>query len=115
MSKKIISHFNEKPKTKICWISMILGLISISSGPILGISAAVLMPFLSSMNENIAGTIGIVSVIMVFVMTIVALVVAILAYRKGERSWAMWVGLVPAVLGAAFWVFMLVGEFLFPH
>jgi drug/metabolite transporter (DMT)-like permease len=36
-------------------------------------------------------------------------------YKSGARSWQMWVGGLLGGVVAAFWLFMFVGEFLFPH
>jgi hypothetical protein len=48
-------------------------------------------------------------------LAIAALVVSIIAFKKGERSWVLWLGFIPAILGCVFYVLWIVGEFLFPH
>jgi hypothetical protein len=68
-----------------------------------------------AVDENIAGIIGFGLVVVALTVPVCALVAGILALRKGERSWVLWVGFVPAILACAFWAFMIVGEFLFPH
>lgn len=46
----------------------------------------------------------------------IATLVDFIQYRKmGERSWKMWVGFIPAFLVFCFWMFMIVGELVFPH
>jgi hypothetical protein len=116
MKKEIISQFKEKPKTKVAWWAMYLGLIAIFSGPLAGINAAVVNPWIARVSgEKLGLAAGFVFVFVILIVAISALVTGTLAYRKGERSWVMWVGLIPAILAAAFWIFMVVGEILFPH
>ena len=116
MAKEVLSTFKEKPKLKITWWAMGLGLVMIFSGPILGISAALLVPWLSkTISEKAASTIGFSMIIVMLGIMIAALITGIGAYLKGERSWAMWIGLIPAIIACLFWIFMLVGEFIFPH
>lgn len=80
----IISKFKEKPKTKIGWWAMGLGLGSI----------------LITMVSATPGAI----------IALAAVIVGIIAFIKGEHSWAVWFGFVPALLYAAFYVYMFVGE-----
>jgi len=111
-----ISRFRDKPKLKITWWAMGLGLVMIFSGPTLGISAALIVPFLSkNISEKTGSTIGFGLMILMLGVLVAAMATSITAYRRGERSWVMWVGFIPAILGCAFWVFMIVGEFIFPH
>lgn len=58
MIKSTISKFNQRPKTKIGWWAFWLSVISVLSGPILGISAAVIVPFIS---ENASDSVGAVA------------------------------------------------------
>ncbi len=116
MKKPIISKFNELPKTKVAWWAMGLGLTMIFSGPIMGIFAAVIRPLIDiTINENVGSLIGFGLIPILFILLISALVCSILAFKRGERSWSMWVGLIPSILACTFWVFMIVGEFFFPH
>jgi hypothetical protein len=116
MKKEVISKFKEKPITKTAWWAMGLGLSTILSGPLLGIFTAVVRPMIDrTISENAGAAIGFGLMIVVLILSISALVLGVLAFGKGERSWALWVGFVPAILVAAFWVFMTIGEFIFPH
>lgn len=116
MPNEIISHFKEKPKTKTAWQAMYLGLATFLSVPFIGIFAAVIRPIIDkASNENIGAAVGFCTGLVVLALSVFALVYGIRAFRKGERSWVMWIGFIPAILGGAFWVFMIVGEFLFPH
>lgn len=116
MNKVIISQFRDKPKLKITWWAMWLGLVTLFGGQILGISAALLVPLITkNTSEKVGSSIGFSVMILTFAVLIITLILSIKAYRHGERSWAMWLGLIPAILGCAFWIFMLAGELLFPH
>ncbi len=116
MTKIIISKFREKPKTRTAWWAMGLGLSVFLMGPMLGIFAAVIRPLIDeATNETVGAAIGFLFGIGALVLSIAALVTGIRAYRKGERSWVMWVGFVPSIMVALFWVFLLVGEFAVPH
>lgn len=87
MSKEIISTFKELPKTKVAWwafgsgLSLILLLIinmvskiDISWGN-LNVMPALLIPLL-----------------------ILAITTCTMAYRKGERSYIVWIGIAPTIL-----------------
>ena len=116
MANAVISKFREKPKTKTAWWAMGLGLSVFMMGPMLGTFAAVIRPMIDkATSENIGAVIGFLFGIFALALSIAALVTGIRAYRKGERSWVMWVGFVPAILVGIFWVFMVVGEFVVPH
>lgn len=116
MKKEIISKFKERPKTKTVWWAMGLGLSTIFIFPVLGIFATVIRPLIAKATSgNVGVPTGFLSGVLGLVLSISAIVVGIKAYRKGERSWVLWVGFVPALLIGTFWVFMFVGELLFPH
>jgi hypothetical protein len=116
MKKEVISKFKEKPRTKTAWWAMGLGLATILVYPLLGIFAAVVRPMIDkASNENVGAVAGFGSMIVALILSVSALVTGVLAFKKGERSWVLWVGFVPAILVGAFWVFMIIGEFIFPH
>jgi uncharacterized membrane protein HdeD (DUF308 family) len=116
MGKEIISTFKEKPKTRTAWWAMGLGLATILIGPFLGIFASTLRPIIDkAISENTGANIGFALMIFSLLLLVVALVVSIRAFKKGERSWVMWLGLIPAILGCVFWIVMIAGEFIFPH
>lgn len=116
MKKEIISHFKENPKTKIGWWAMGFGLALFFMPPVLGTFAGAVRPLIDKIaGENIGGLIGIKMIFLLIFLIVAALTTSIKAWNKGERSWAVWLGIVPAILGSAFWIFMIVGEFVFPH
>jgi uncharacterized membrane protein YdcZ (DUF606 family) len=93
-----------------------LGLGAILGGPMLGIFAAVIRPIIDkASSENVGASIGFGAGFVSLVISVSALVTGVRAFKKGERSWVLWVGFVPAILVCAFWVFMVIGEFIFPH
>lgn len=111
-----LSSIVEKPKTRTAVRAMIMGLATLLSGPILGINAAVVRPFIDKSLGEIVGTVvTLVVVVIVFVYVAMAFVVGLRTLMKGERSWAVWLGFIPATLAVAFWLFMLVVEIFFPH
>jgi len=116
MPKEIISKFKENPKTKIAWWAMYLGLGSVIVIPFLGIFASAIRPIIDkASSENTGASIGFGVGVVCLILSVAALVTGIIAYKKGERSFAVWLGLVPAILVAAFWILMIIGEFIFPH
>jgi len=116
MKNEVISKFKEKPRTKTAWWAMGLGLATILTGPLLSIFVAVIRPIIDkASSENAGAAFGFNLMIVSFILTVSALATGIRAFKKGERSWVLWVGFVPAILSSAFWVFMIIGEFIFPH
>ena len=116
MNPKVISQFKERPKLRITWWAMGLGLATLFLGPLLGISAAVIVPAIArAFGESTSSAFGFNFGLIAFFLTIAALVVGSIALRKGERSWVLWLGFIPALLAGAFWLFMIIGEFAFPH
>ena len=116
MNPKVISQFKERPKLCITWWAMGLGLSTVFLGPLLGISAAVIVPALAkAFGEGTSRAFGFNFGLIALLLTIAALVVGSIALRKGERSWVLWLGFIPALLGGAFWLFMIIGEIAFPH
>jgi hypothetical protein len=99
-----------------------MGLSLLLIPPLLGIFAAVIRPMIGQRvlqgknGEDYLGMIlGFVLAVAVFALTIFALRTNIRAYKLGERSWVMWLGLVPALLIDAWFVFMIIGEVFIPH
>lgn len=121
MEQKIISKFKEKPKTKTAWRAMYLGVATFFIPPILGTFAAVIRPMIdpASMEgretDYLGMFMGFSLAIFSLILSILALVTSIRAFKMGERSWVLWLGFVPAILIAIFWIMMIMGEFLFPH
>lgn len=60
-------------------------------------------------------TVGFIGSLISLVFSIVTITTGIAAFRAGHRSWYLWLGLIPAMLVGAFWVFMIAGEFIYPH
>lgn len=116
MSRRIISRLNEKPKTRIAWWAMGLGIAALLVPPFLGIFASVIRPLIDkAAGESTGIAMGFGGAALALIISISALVVGIKAYRMGERSWVLWLGYIPALLIAGFWIFMFAGELLFPH
>ena len=116
----IISRFGEKPKTKRSWWALYLGLAALILPPVLGLVSS-LFRFVVDRTSydqmpaagNPVGGIG--GVFLALVLSAWAAVTAIQAFRAGERSWVMWVGLVLALAIALFWVVVIAAEFIVPH
>ena len=113
---EIVSRFKDKPHYKSTWKALYFGLSTIFVFPFLGIFASIINPIISRVIGQTFGIgVGFSVAILSLTLSILALVFGIKALKKGERSWVLWIGFVPAVLVACFWIFMIVGEFLFPH
>jgi MFS family permease len=116
MKNKIISKLKEKPKTKLAWWTMGLGLSIIFAGRILSIIVTMLFRSINPVEMGEAGGVfGFNPVMVSFALAISTLIVGFIAFKKGERSWVLWVGLIPAILFCAFLIPMIIGEALFPH
>jgi hypothetical protein len=112
MGREIVSRFRQTPKTTIGRWAMWLGLSPFFTVPFLGIFASVIRPFIDNLtNESIGAAIGFSILLLYISLTITALTTVVFAYRKGERSWGIWVGLVPAI----FLLLTLIGELIFSH
>jgi len=93
-----------------------LGLATLLAGPFLAFFTAVIRPLLSRMfTEGASGAFGLNLGILSLIVCAAAIVVGILVLRKGERSWVVWLGFIPALISGVFWIFMFAGELLFPH
>lgn len=115
---KIISKFKEKPKTKAARRALWLGLSAMFIFHIVDVIMHIIRWILDPTNTHptpVWGIIAIASVVFSLVLSVSALVVGIRAFKRGERSWMLWLGFVSAILNGAFWIFMIIGEFLFPH
>lgn len=116
MAKEIISEFKEKPKIKTVRRVIGLSLVVVFSSPILGIYAAVIRPMIDrASSEKVGAAVGFGLVIVILVMLITALALGVRAIKRGERSRVLRLGFALAILTIAFWIFMIIGEFLFPH
>lgn len=122
MEKIIVSHFLEKPKFQTTWSGMWFGLSSLLIPPFLGIFAALSRYWYDpeSMQGregfNVLGAgMGFGMVLLSLILISLALRHSIRAYKQGERSWVVWLGMVPATLIGLFWIMMIAGEILFPH
>lgn len=117
MEKQIIrSKFKDIPKTKIGWWALGLGLVSVLSGPLTGLYSSVIRPLLSSLwGESRSGAFGINLGLFSLVVSVAAVTLGGIALRKGERSWVVWLGFIPALLSLVFWLTMIVGELIFPQ
>ncbi|MEI7513504.1 MAG: hypothetical protein WCJ74_02705 [bacterium] len=116
MEKQTLNEFKDGPKTKIAWWAMGLGMSTILLMPLLGVFGAFISPRIAdAWGERVQMVMGFIFAILVISFLIFTLVVNIRAFRKGERSWILWLGFVPVILETVFFVFMIIGEFLLPH
>ena len=116
MKNEVISKFKEEPKTKTAWWAMGLGLGTLLMFPILGIFTATIRPMIDrASSENVGATVGFGVMIVALAISVSALIVGVRAFKKGERSRILWIGFVPAILTGVLWIFMIIGEFIFPH
>lgn len=100
---KTIEITKKTPKTWVAWLAMVLGLMAALEIPALGLYSKI------SSQAGVAQSgpgIGFAGIL----LTACALITGLVAYRKGERSWVLWVGLTPALLLGVFWAIMIVAE-----
>jgi hypothetical protein len=97
--------FKKKPKLAITWWATVLGLLALLEFPLLGIYSLIKKTLGA---VELGPSVGIVGII----VTTAAVVLGTIAFKKGERSWVLWVGFGPALLLGAFWLFMLMAEII---
>lgn len=110
MTTTVISKFKEKPKTKLGWWVMGLGLALFLMTQFLGLFTSVIRPILMKNGSSASSpAFGLGLGMFANMLCLAVLVTGFLALRKGERSWAVWLGLIPALL----FVLMYMAEFIF--
>ena len=107
------NSFRDKSKLRITRWSARAGVLSL----LLSITALVLLPQIAffSITRNSNGTfeenfgilifyliIGSLIIFLAFISSLIGLTLGIIAFRKGERSRVLWVGIVPSVLFLTF-------------
>jgi hypothetical protein len=100
-----LKAFKKKPKLAITWWAMVLGLLALLVFPLLGLYSLINKTLGAA---ELGPSVGITGII----ITIAAVTTGAIAFKKGERSWVLWVGFGPALLLAAFWLFMIVAEII---
>lgn len=91
------------PKYKLAWLGMILGLLAILEFPILFLYSFISQKMAAMQFGPGIGFVGII-------ITLCALAINTSLYRKGERSWAFWVGYISSLLIGAFWLALIIAE-----
>lgn len=88
MSRETLNLLRDRPRTKSAWWSMGLGLTAL-----LGLGASSVLPDadVTWRELNVVPSV-------LLVLGISALVTGVAAYRRGERSFVLWIGLVPGIL-----------------
>jgi hypothetical protein len=99
MPRETLNRFGDRPRTKLAWWSMGLG------------SGALLLLVATSVLPDVDLSWGELNVVpsLLLLTGLAALVIGIAAYRRGERSFVLWIGLVPGVLFAL----LLIAEIAF--
>ena len=111
MKTPVISTFKEKPKTKIAWWAMGLGLATLIGVPLVSILTAVILPALAvELTDDISRALGVSLGVFSLLAGVAAVVTGIIALRKGERSWALWLGFVLAILTLLVWGLMILSD-----
>lgn len=107
----------EKPITdktrRVLW----MGLISPVVGPFVGYINSIIRRILDPISFNPSGGLpmGFAGVFLSLGLAVTTIVLFTKSYKTGERSLFSWIGFIPAVLTAVFWIYMIAGELLFPH
>uniref|UniRef100_A0A7C4XV67 DUF4064 domain-containing protein n=1 Tax=candidate division WWE3 bacterium TaxID=2053526 RepID=A0A7C4XV67_UNCKA len=116
MTKEIASSFEQGPSSGMGWWAFSLSLVAFLSGPLLGIFASVVRPVLDvATSENIGQVFGFLFGVLILATIVASFALSLISFQKGERSWAVWFALVVSSLAVCFLLFMLIGEFAFPH
>ena len=107
--KTSLNRFKNRPATRLGWWGFGFGIGMILWMTLASVFAAAIRPWLSSINSPLAAPdFGVGMGFVLMVIGLFALVCCVTAIFKGERSWAVWVGLVPV----AMFLFMLIADLL---
>jgi len=107
--KTPLTRFKKRPATRLSWWGFGLGMAMVLWVLLLSFFSAVIRPWLISANSPFASPdFGIGMGFVLMVLALGALVCCSIAIFKGERSWAVWVGLLPV----AMFLFMLIADLL---
>lgn len=107
--KKSLNRFKNKPVTRLAWWGFGLGMAMILWVTLLNLFAAVIRPWLIRVNSPLASiSFGMGMGFVLMLLALGALICCVTALFKGERSWAVWVGLFPV----AMFLLMLIADFL---
>ena len=107
--KTSLNRFRERPATRLAWWGFGLGMAMIVWIFLLSIFTAVIRPWLNSASSPIASpAFGIGMGFVLMILALGALVCCGIAIFKGERSWAVWAGLLPV----AMFLFMLIADLI---
>jgi hypothetical protein len=103
------NRFRDQPATRLAWWGFGLGMAMVLWVFLLSIFTAVIRPWLISTSSPIASPdFGIGMGFILMALALGALVCCSIAIIKGERSWAVWAGLLPV----AMFLFMLIADLL---
>lgn len=119
MNKTVDGKANGQPVTRAARWALWLGLGSLLALPLLGGLNAFLRPLLdpTSVNPNAQAGFGggFFAAIVSLALAAATLVCGVRAFRLGERSWMMWVGLLIGALVALLWLALIAANILYPH
>jgi hypothetical protein len=117
MSTKIANKPLDQPQTSTGWRVFALGVSALLIVPLLGVLGSLLRLVLDPVSVNpehpiqFAG--GLVSVVVSLALSVSALVIGIRALKSGNRSWAVWAGVVLALLSGGLWVIIILANLFF--
>ena len=99
--KIVISKFNELPKTKNGWLTLVFGSLYMIVNFVVIYIITNNIQLVEVNSEADIGK-GIFSIIVMYIILIVistiTFIQGIISLRKGERSWVLWLGLSPIFL-----------------
>lgn len=111
MKKEGVNSFREKPINRMTWVGLCLGVASVVTVPFFGAMNAVVRPKIDNLaGEAIGNIFGAGSVVAWLTLLTISLIINIRSFRKGERSWVMWVGLLLSTVIAGMMLLMIVAE-----
>lgn len=106
---KAINQFKDRPAIRLAWWGFGLGMAMVLWLLLISYFTAVIRPWLIRTDSLLAApNFGIGMGFVLMLLALATLVCCVIAIIKGERSWAVWVGLVPVVL----FLFILIGDLL---
>ena len=122
MPKSLKNYLTKEPRIKLSQKALYLSLISICA-PAFTMFLSITLRQLFD-RESLEGRVGIhrlglspgmLGAMLSLLFSSYAFYCGLVAYKSGERSFKLFLGLILGLIVGSFWIFMILGEIFLPH